>query len=260
MESSDTEGAAGFADQTNLGSEYNVLYFQVTQILAMRNKCVPVRVVDVESAGELALTGLLAVQPLVNQLSADGVAIPHGIINNIRYFRITGGNNGIIMDPAVGDIGLMLCADRDMSLADAAQATLRSDQDSTVNPGSMRRDDMVDGVYFGGLLNAIPTQYVQFNATGIKIFSPHKIELVATDEIKLVSPVVTMNASTSATITAGQFTVNGPSQFNGAINSTGTITAPNVVGTTDVTGGGKSLKTHLHTGVQTGGGISGPPQ
>lgn len=38
------------------------------------------------------------------------------------------------------------------------------------------------------------------------------------------------------------------------------IIAPMVTGTTDVLGGGKSLKDHMHTGVTPGGGITGPPQ
>lgn len=38
-----------------------------------------------------------------------------------------------------------------------------------------------------------------------------------------------------------------------------TASAGTVTGTTDVVGGGKSLKSHEHSGVQTGGGTSGPP-
>lgn len=59
----------------------------------------------------------------------------------------------------------------------------------------------------------------------------------------------------------GGTTVNGPVTINGKLTvnddvaSTGTVTA-----TTDVVGGGKSLKGHKHTGVQAGGGVSGPPQ
>jgi hypothetical protein len=41
---------------------------------------------------------------------------------------------------------------------------------------------------------------------------------------------------------------------SGNITVTGTVTA-----SVDVVGGGKSLKTHTHSGVQTGGGTSGPP-
>ena len=53
----------------------------------------------------------------------------------------------------------------------------------------------------------------------------------------------------------GPLTVNGDTTINGDANVSQTLTAY-----TDVIGGGKSLKGHKHTGVQTGGGVSGPPQ
>lgn len=53
----------------------------------------------------------------------------------------------------------------------------------------------------------------------------------------------------------GPLTVNGDTTINGDANVSQTLTAA-----TDVIGGGKSLKGHKHTGVQTGGGVSGPPQ
>ena len=53
----------------------------------------------------------------------------------------------------------------------------------------------------------------------------------------------------------GPLTVNGDTTHNGDVDVTGTVTAD-----TDVLGGGKSLKNHKHTGIQPGGGVSGPPQ
>lgn len=53
----------------------------------------------------------------------------------------------------------------------------------------------------------------------------------------------------------GGITITGPVSIDGDVSVTGTVTASE-----DVLGGGKSLKTHRHTGVQAGGGISGPPQ
>jgi hypothetical protein len=51
--------------------------------------------------------------------------------------------------------------------------------------------------------------------------------------------------------------VNGATNagtITGSLNATGTVT-----GQADVVGGGKSLKTHTHSGVTTGSGNSGPP-
>ncbi len=56
-------------------------------------------------------------------------------------------------------------------------------------------------------------------------------------------------------IADGGATWQGDLKVDGDIRSTGTVNAQ-----TDVVGGGKSLKDHLHTKVQAGGAISGPPQ
>lgn len=53
---------------------------------------------------------------------------------------------------------------------------------------------------------------------------------------------------------ATEWTHTGPVHFTDNVQVDKTLTA-----NTDVFGGGKSLKTHVHTGVQTGGGNSGPP-
>ena len=76
---------------------------------------------------------------------------------------------------------------------------------------------------------------------------------------------VNINASASVTVTAPGVTVNGPTTINGAltvngaITSSTSVTAPNVVGTTNGTFGGKAMAGHVHSGVQTGSGNTGAP-
>jgi len=53
----------------------------------------------------------------------------------------------------------------------------------------------------------------------------------------------------------GGLSFKGDVAVDGDIHATGTVT-----GDADVVGGGKSLKGHVHTKVQAGGAISGPPQ
>lgn len=242
----DNDGYHGSQQPENTSGDYNAMAFVIRSILAERNHVALVKVVHVDATGGLALAGTVDVQPLVNQLDGQGNAIPHGVVNGLPYTRMQGGLNAFIMDPQVGDIGLVLFCDRDIS---SVQATR-----NFANPASARRSDMADGVYLGGLLNAIPNQYVMFTSAGIKIVSPTLVDIEA-PEIDLIAPVIKMNASTSVTITTPTFTVNGASQFNGNATSTGTLT-----GQTDVIGGGKSLKSHVHTGVASGTSTSGPPQ
>lgn len=240
----------GQRDQFTDASQFNAMSFLVNQILAGRNTSTLVQIKAVTNAGELSPVGYVDVLPLVNQLDGSGVAYPHGVVHNLPYFRLQGGANAVIIDPQVGDIGVVIFADRDISAVKATGAA--------ANPGSMRRADMADGMYMGGLLNGVPSQYVQFNTDGITIHSPVKITLSAPD-IVLAASTVEINASSSATITTPIFTVNGASQFNGTVTASGTITAPLVVGTSNVTFGGKSGTAHTHGGVSNGSGTSGPP-
>lgn len=195
-----------------------------------------VKVVKVTNDGGLSPAGLINVQPLVNQVDTTGKPVPHAVIFNIPYLRMQGGANAIIIDPQVGDIGYVGFGSHDLSGVIAAKAQ--------ANPASFRRFDMADAVYIGGVLNGAPTQYVQFNATGIKIHSPHKITLDAAEEIDLVAPVIQMNASTSITATTPTFTINGD------LSVSQTVTAA-----TDVIGNGTSLHSHTHNmpSIQNGG-------
>lgn len=236
----DNDGYFGRQQPEDASSEYNALAFVVRSIIGQHNFVALVKVINVTAPGGLALAGTVDVQPLVNQLDGRGNAIAHGVVNDLPYVRAQGGLNAIVMDPKIGDIGIAVFCDRDSSSAQASR--------DVANPGSARRSDMADGIYIGGLLNAVPNQYVMFTDAGIKIVSPSLIDMEA-PEIDLVAPVVKINASTSVTMTTPIFTLNGD------MHSTGTIT-----GDTDVIGGGKSLKSHKHTGVASGGSVSGPPQ
>jgi len=174
--------------------------------------------------------GLLDVQPMVNQLDADGNAIPHGQINGIPFMTLQAGGNAVLMTPEVGDNGVCLFADRDIS-------SVKANRDIS-NPGSMRQCDMADGLYVGGFLNGDATQFIEFTPEGIRIKSP--------TAIKLEAPEISMDASGSVTITTPTFTVNGASQFNGNMNVDGTIDATGIITAPDVISGGKSGKTHYH--------------
>ena len=151
------------------------------------------------------------------------------------------------LDPQVGDIGVAMFADRDISSVTANRAQ--------ANPGSRRRFDMSDGLYFGGVLNGLPMQYVQFSAAGITIHSPTAVVISAPD-VQINCQTLEIAASSSVTITTPTLTINGATQANGAITASGTVTAPNVVGTIDVISGGKSGASHHHVehdGPSTGG-------
>lgn len=143
-------------------SDYNTMIFIISQTLARIRTMTIVQVIAVQSNGPISTPPTVTVQPLVNQLDGNGNATPHGNIFNIPVFRLQSGNNAVICDPQVGDIGWMAVADRDIS---SVKATMKQ-----ANPGSARQYDFADGVYMGGLLGSVPpTQIVAFTPTGIQI-------------------------------------------------------------------------------------------
>lgn len=105
------------------------------------------------------------VLPLVNEMTGAGVSggnpVPHKTVYGVSYFRLQGGQNAVIVDPVVGDIGIFLVAETDISGA------LRTGQQS--NPGSDRRNSLSDGMYLGCVSAGMPHQYVAFTSTGITI-------------------------------------------------------------------------------------------
>lgn len=159
MTDASNSGFAGQQSLTDDTSDFNKMSFLIKQILGRISTVTLVRVMGVTNAGGIEPVGFVDVQPIVNLLDGAGNATPHATIYNIPYFRLQGGVNAVILDPVVGDIGLAVICDRDISSAKA----LRSE----ANPGSRRRFDLADGVYLGGVLNVTPTCYVAFTGGGI---------------------------------------------------------------------------------------------
>jgi hypothetical protein len=165
------QGYPSFIDPTSSATEYNALTFLIRQLLAKINTATLVQVKAVTNSGGVSPVGTVDVLPLVNQQDASGNAVPHGIIYGLPYSRLQGGANAIILDPQIGDIGIAVFANRDIS---AVKATKGQN-----NPGSARQFSMSDGMYIGGVLNGVPTNYVQFTGNTINIVSTSQVNVQA---------------------------------------------------------------------------------
>ena len=78
--------------------------------------------------------------------------------------------------------------------------------------------------------------------------------------IVMRAPALTTTTTGDTDMTAAAFILNGPVTINGTLHTTGAVTVNSTVTATgEVTGNGIPLSTHLTSGVQTGGGTSGPP-
>ena len=225
---------------SDAASEVGRMNYILQAALSGLRVAMPVKVVKVTNSGGLSPIGQIDVQPLVSAVDGSGKAWPHGIIHNVPYMRIQGGSNGIILDPAVGDIGIASVCDRDISTVKNAKKVSA--------PGSNRKNDMSDMVYLMTIIGAAPTQYVQFGSGGITIHSPTKVivtapnvEITADTECKITAPTITLNGALNQTS-------GGAATFSGSMTVTG-----------DVTAAGTSVHTHKHGGVTTGGGQTGTP-
>lgn len=265
---------AGAATSQTYWGDYSQLLFIVQQTMNKMKTSTLVKVVSCTNDGGLSPVGFVDVVPLVNQIDSQGIGVPYTTIFNVPYCRIQGGANAVIIDPQPGDIGLCCFASRDITKVKSTK--------TQANPGSLRKYSLGDGLYVGGMLNGTPSQYIQFNSSGINITSPTQVTITA-PIVEINADTVEINADTSVTINTPQFTVNGMSTFNGIttvnddlqINggitqgaggsgSTADLIGPlnvqnQIVSDSDVIGNGVSLFTHVHSGVTPGGANSGPP-
>ncbi|KMW71947.1 translation initiation factor IF-2 [Photorhabdus luminescens subsp. luminescens] len=89
------------------------------------------------------------------------------------------------------------------------------------------------------------------NSHNITVITPAKLTATANGGTEITSPEIILN---------GNVTINGNlSQGMGAGGGTATMQGPVTV-SNDVTATGISLKNHVHSGVQSGGGKTGKPQ
>ncbi len=235
-----SDGYQGAQQPESDASEFNAMLFMVRQVLNRANTATLVQIKAVTNNGGLSPVGFVDVVPLVAQVDGAGNATPHGIVYNLPYHRLQGGANAIILDPQIGDIGIAVFADHDISSVKTKKAA--------ATPGSMRRFDMADGMYLGGFLNGVPNQYVQFTGNAINIVSPGTVHVTAPN-VTVDAATATINASAALNITAPTVAIAGSVNINGNLGVTGTA----------INNGKNIGSTHTHSGVMAGVGNTGVP-
>lgn len=132
--------------------------FTIRQHVHRVRTMIPVKVVSVSADGNS-----VDVQPLVNQVDGVGKKTPHGTVFSISVHHFQGGNGQFKVTPVVGDMGMIMCSDRDISSVLKAKGP--------ANPGSNRTHDMADAVYMGGFgnINGTPTNSMVWGPNGLTI-------------------------------------------------------------------------------------------
>ncbi len=157
-----------------------------------------VKVAEVRGTAPNLVVDLL---PLMTQVDATGAGIDNSIVHNCPVFRLQRGASAVVMDPVPGDIGYAAICDGDTTL-------VRRNREPAV-PGSKREHSMSDGIYMGGLLNAVPTEYIQFLGNQINIVTPGSLQVNAPNGATFTMP----NLHVTGDITSGgNITDNSGSQ------------------------------------------------
>lgn len=170
----------GYQEPNTQATEYNATQFMAEQIASRISTATLVKVVKVTTTGAVAAVGQVDVQPLVKMQDANGKVLKHGNVHSLPYFRLQGGaGKAIIMDPKVGDIGVAIFADRDISSVKANKAEAA--------PGSFRRFDMADGMFLGCFLGEAPTCYIRFTDDNKIIASPDNGTTIMTIEANKIT-------------------------------------------------------------------------
>lgn len=232
--------AVGQANPFSDASEFNMLDFIIARAT---DEMQTVSIGEVIAVNTGAQT--VDVQILVNLVTGANTPVEHEVIANRPYFRLQGGGNAIICDPDVGDIGVVVFASRDITGVVAAKGA--------ANPSSNRRFSWSDGIYFGGILNGAPTQYMQFMATGggINIVSPGTVAIQAPATTASGTLNVTGNTTLQATLA-----VTGASTLTGAVSAPGGLTTTTIAGASAVFSGSVTASSFIGGGGGGGGTVT----
>ena len=179
-------------------NHFNEISFLIQSLI---NKMATVELVRVEGV----TGGRVNIRPLVSQVDGDGKGTDHGIIYNVPFFRLQGGNGAMKLDPVVGDIGAALFCGHDSSVVKTTKAPGL--------PGSRRRFDWADALYLGGYLNGDPVRYVEMTAGGTTIHDP--------TTVTIESPTTTTTGDLSI---GGNLSVTGNAAVGGNLSVSGNST------------------------------------
>jgi len=201
----------GHQNPGDSAGQFGAQAFIIKQMLSRLQTMTLVKVITCTNAGGLSAVGFVDVEPLVNQIDGEGNGKPHKPLYNLPYSRLQGGANAIILDPKPGDIGIAGFASR--SIAKVKKTRKRS------NPDTFSQFSMSDGMYLGGALNGLPTNYIQFTDGG-------DIIIHSSGNISLSAPTITTSGAWEHTGTLKNNGVNISSTHVHSDPQGGTVGVP----------------------------------
>lgn len=183
------------------------------------------------------------------EVSADGRKVELIVGDGYKYVKggltLTVDNNSDILFSGnlkliiQGDLHAEVHGDMDSVVSGDATVATIGNMVSMVGGDSYTKVDGTMSAKVDGNLNVTTGEDAEIQVGG-------SAAVVAGGDINLDASKVNIKADVAVT---GNMSVSGDTTVSGKIDASG-----------DITGMSKSLATHIHTGVQPGGAVSGPPQ
>ena len=198
------------------------------------------------------------VKPALSRVLETGQVISNDEITiyDVPVIWPSGGGAMLSFPIKVGDTVWLSFSQRNL------EDWLYSDGTQEVIPGDSRHFSMTDAVAIPGLYTALSNLKPSTENVEIK-FGNHLISLRPSGELYITNGGAKITLKPDGNIEldpSATLTILGNVEVQGTLHSTQNITCDTTItATTDVIGGGKSLKTHTHSGVTSGGSNSGPP-
>lgn len=178
------------------------------------------------------------VQPMIMLLTTSDKTVARAQIASVPVYQIGGGDFLLSFNIKPGDLGWIHASDRDISLF------LQSYSQSA--PNTVRKHNFSDSVFYPDVMKGYTIAGEDTaNAVLQNLDGSVRIALWPT-KVKITAPTVEINAPTTH--------IFGTLQIDGAVTASSTIVA-----TGNITGAGKSLNSHTHSGVTTGTSNTGVP-
>lgn len=229
----------------------------VERVMSELHVCLPGRVERYDFETQRA-----EVKPLLRRSYADGETDDMPVIAGVPVVFPRSGGASLTMPVNRGDGVLLVFADRsiDRWLAQGGEVT----------PDDRRKHDISDCIAVPGLYAFSETSpqdnnddvLLQYDGSEVRLQPGGNTVVDAATTVTVNSGAVTVNADT-VEVTAPQSIFNGNVLVNGSLTWTGTATGADGGAAqfgSDVVANGISLTTHIHGGVETGGGSTGGPQ
>ena len=251
-----TPNAAPSVDPANNDSLLGTLREVLKKHLQATDDMLPARVVAFDRT-----TNRVQVQLLIMMRATDGQNIPRNQLASIPVFQIGGGNFILNFPLNPGDLGWVKASDRDISLF------LQSYSESPVN--TLRLHSFQDALFFPDVMRGFTIDAEDSANVVLQTLDGSVRVALWPDRVKVTAPLVVLDTplvhatgdmlidgdlGVDGSITGGE-DGSGDMLVNGNVHVTGSLTAD-----VQVTAAGIPLSTHVHGGVQTGGGNTGGPQ